>query len=201
MNSSIPPLIYHKYDPVERGELWKLLSALSLSPEARNFMWKVSHEIIAVKSFLKRRHILHDDVCPMCGVEPETIGHCLAGCRFSKPVIETVNKIVPALGGLSASSLIALSLPFCSDSQMEAPVIILTEAFLLNWTIRNEKVFNQKTVIDEIKRRLFEGRLRARVRADHSRLGETAFGAIWLQKDIEIQITCKGNQVEILFPP
>jgi hypothetical protein len=175
---------------VERGVLWKLISRLSLSPEARNFIWKVSHEIIAVKSFLKHRHIL-----------PETISHCLIECRHSTPIIQLVQKIVPSLVGLSASSLIALDLPLCSGSQVEAPVIILTEAFLLVWTIRNDKVFNQKTIIDKVKLKLFEGRLRARIRADYSRLGETAFGALWLQGNIAINISCNSNKVEIIFPP
>ena len=201
LNRSVPPLIFNKYDPVERGVLWKLISRLSLSPEARNFIWKVSHEIIAVKSFLKHRHILPDDVCPMCGVAPETISHCLIECRHSTPIIQLVQKIVPSLVGLSASSLIALDLPLCSGSQVEAPVIILTEAFLLVWTIRNDKVFNQKTIIDKVKLKLFEGRLRARIRADYSRLGETAFGALWLQGNIAINISCNSNKVEIIFPP
>ncbi len=198
---SISPTVLNSCNPVQRMALWSSLSKLPLSPEARNLVWFISHQIVAVKAFLNHRHILADNLCPMCGAAPETIEHCLVECGDSKLIIDMVTKLVPAIVGLSASAITTLNLPSGLGPEMESCTIVISEALHFNWLQRNERVFNNKITAPFSKLKMFMGRIKARIKADHHRLSGGAFEALWLQSLLHLEIHINHNQVEIIFPP
>lgn len=55
------------------SEVWKKVWAMGLSLKYGLFIWKVLHGILAVKGWgLRRRNMVNDDFCSICGVDVET---------------------------------------------------------------------------------------------------------------------------------
>ncbi|XP_026396272.1 uncharacterized protein LOC113290899 [Papaver somniferum] len=50
----------------------------------RLFLWKVSHEGLPTFKTLHSRHIVDNDTCPICKLQPETVKHCLFQCEKEK---------------------------------------------------------------------------------------------------------------------
>jgi hypothetical protein len=76
----------------ERGEssnvganriFWKSLWAMNVPGVLKNFMWKVSLNLLPTKDNLHRKKIAPDPLCPICHQERKTTGHILWGCRSS----------------------------------------------------------------------------------------------------------------------
>lgn len=65
---------------------WKSLWAMNVPGVFKNFMWKVSLNLLPTKDNLYRKKIAQDPLCPICLRERETTGHILWGCRSSQAV-------------------------------------------------------------------------------------------------------------------
>ena len=72
------------------NEVWKVIWSLNVQSKVRNFLWRSCHNSIPVKQNLKRRHILHDDVCELCKCESESVIHALWECSQLTQVWESV---------------------------------------------------------------------------------------------------------------
>lgn len=57
-----------------------------MPPKFLLFVWKVIHQILAVKDTLLRRNIMVDPLCPLCGQDVETIEHLFLRCRCAMRV-------------------------------------------------------------------------------------------------------------------
>lgn len=51
-----------------------------MSPKVRLFWWRSVTNSLHMRSALKCRHIIEDDVCPLCKVSPKTLNHALLFC-------------------------------------------------------------------------------------------------------------------------
>ncbi|XP_048502752.1 uncharacterized protein LOC125498565 [Beta vulgaris subsp. vulgaris] len=59
---------------------WVDIWSLEASPKVRNFLWRLCTNSLPVRSLLKHRHVIDDDICPRgCG-ETETPAHAIFGC-------------------------------------------------------------------------------------------------------------------------
>lgn len=79
----------------ERGEsssgtpsnsLWKYLWSLSIPSKVKMFLWRCSHNAIAVLSNLCRKNINISPYCPRCHSKHETLEHMLFQCKLSREV-------------------------------------------------------------------------------------------------------------------
>lgn len=52
----------------------------------KTFLWKACSDILPTKELLFRRHVTLDPLCPICGLESETIGHILWNCPSANDV-------------------------------------------------------------------------------------------------------------------
>jgi hypothetical protein len=66
--------------------LWKLVWGLKVSRVVQHFLWRACNDILPTKEKLHRRGITADALCPICGLEPETIIHILWNCESAKDV-------------------------------------------------------------------------------------------------------------------
>ena len=64
-------------------ELWKTCWKINTPPKVRTFIWKALKNILPLAANLKNRHITHTGVCKVCGLEEETLEHCLLLCPWT----------------------------------------------------------------------------------------------------------------------
>jgi hypothetical protein len=57
-----------------------------MSVVVKNFIWRVSSNILPTNSELTRRKVIHDDHCPICERSQETLCHALWECPSAKAV-------------------------------------------------------------------------------------------------------------------
>ena len=69
-----------KVAPNGEKNLWRSSWGLRVPNKVKNFLWRVCHDAIPIKSNLKRRHILIDSLCERCWKEDETALHALWSC-------------------------------------------------------------------------------------------------------------------------
>ena len=63
--------------------LWKDIWSLKCPSKIKHFIWRACRNILPTKSGLKKRKIITDDKCDICG-ERETSGHILWSCTTAK---------------------------------------------------------------------------------------------------------------------
>jgi hypothetical protein len=69
------------YAPTDRFVVWKKLRAKHFSPNVRNILWQISHNILPVKIFLKERNVTKDAMCAVC---EDPLTHTHVGEPFHK---------------------------------------------------------------------------------------------------------------------
>ena len=67
-----------------RTSLWKRIWQLKIPPKIRIFLWKVCVNALPTMSNLRKRGVSTDGLCPVCGLEEETILHALCRCMAVK---------------------------------------------------------------------------------------------------------------------
>lgn len=79
----------------ERGEsssgapldsFWKTLWSLPIPNKVKMFLWRCSHNVIAVLYNMNRKGIDISPYCPRCKTSDETLEHLLFQCKFSRAV-------------------------------------------------------------------------------------------------------------------
>lgn len=73
-------------DGEQMATLWKSLWKVRGPPVVKLFLWKACKNILATKENLYRHRIVSDPLCPICGLETETVGHILWRCGSAKDV-------------------------------------------------------------------------------------------------------------------
>ena len=82
-------------NPSDRGEcshcdprtpLWKRIWLLKIPPKIRIFTWKACVNALPTMSNLRKRGVSTDGLCPVCGLEDETILHALCSCSAAKEI-------------------------------------------------------------------------------------------------------------------
>ncbi|XP_059446505.1 uncharacterized protein LOC132178060 [Corylus avellana] len=62
-------------------------SAKVQSPNVeKHFLWKACKEILPTKANLRKRHVLHDKLCPICGLHAKTRYHIRWDCPSARAV-------------------------------------------------------------------------------------------------------------------
>lgn len=124
----------------QRFQLWDKVWGLGLPPKFLLFVWNVIHRILAVKDALRRRNVIVDPICPLCGLDEETIEHLFLNCNFAQRVWRASNLVLE----FSIGTPVGFSVWFSAWIN-EAPdkEVIRHSIFILwaIWRVRNDVLF------------------------------------------------------------
>lgn len=68
------------------SSMWKTIWKVRGSPVVKLFLWKACRDVLATKVNLHKRSLVADPLCPICGLEDESVGHILWECGSAKDV-------------------------------------------------------------------------------------------------------------------
>ncbi|XP_042958198.1 uncharacterized protein LOC122293794 [Carya illinoinensis] len=60
---------------------WRKLWNLNVPGVVKVFLWKALNDCLPTRNNLKKRKVIEDAYCPICGTEEETVTHALWSCR------------------------------------------------------------------------------------------------------------------------
>jgi hypothetical protein len=67
-------------EPKKREKLWSNIWKANVPPKVGMFAWRLTSNALASNTNKKVRHIIDDDTCTICGLEPEDVAHAVARC-------------------------------------------------------------------------------------------------------------------------
>jgi hypothetical protein len=73
-------------NPSNQCGIWKFIWKLNVSNPTKVFLWRACSDILPTRVNLRKRGVLDDDQCMLCGREPETVIHALWECPASQDV-------------------------------------------------------------------------------------------------------------------
>jgi hypothetical protein len=80
---------------------WKALKKIEVPPKVRIFWWRVINNFLPSKAELKRRHVIKESHCEVCGYAAEDLFHIIVECpwarRFWEAIFNTTGRKFPAL--------------------------------------------------------------------------------------------------------
>ncbi|KAK1392380.1 hypothetical protein POM88_011436 [Heracleum sosnowskyi] len=62
------------------NQAWMEIWGLEVIPKAKHFLWCLCTETLPVRSLLKHRHLIDDEICPWCNLHAETASHAIFEC-------------------------------------------------------------------------------------------------------------------------
>jgi len=74
-----------------KTDFWQKLWKLDCPPKIKHFLWRLSHNTLAVKNILKRRGMKIDTCCSLCQRLDEDGGHLFLRCKEVKGVWRELN--------------------------------------------------------------------------------------------------------------
>ena len=66
--------------------VWAAIWKLRIPNKIKVFGWRACHDILPTRRNLKKKRILMDDVCPLCGLSQESTIHALWECTIAQDV-------------------------------------------------------------------------------------------------------------------
>ena len=122
-----------------RTPLWKRIRQLKIPPKIRIFTWKACVNALPTMSNLRRRGVNTDGLCPVCGLEAESICHALLKCGSVKRILDLWNESPIVIGAENMDfSYLALNLV---DAGTPRDMELLVVVAWTIWHSRNLKVF------------------------------------------------------------
>jgi hypothetical protein len=120
------------------SDVWDKIWRMKVPNVEKHFLWKASHEILPTRANLFRRKIIDDPLCPICGLEEETVFHILWQCSSAMDVwSEGVRKFQKsAHGGPNFLQVVEDMFSTCDEEEMRLFVGLARRI----WLRRNESV-------------------------------------------------------------
>jgi hypothetical protein len=166
------------YAPTDRIIVWRRLRANHFSPNARNLLWQISHNILPIKTFLKERTVLDDDTCSVCNSQAESMQHRFFDCPINIPTWELIHKFLPFLKNLDLIQAMDLAFGLPPSLQRGAE-ILFSEGLYTLWTARNEVTFGRRQYDGPSVRELAARRIKVRLKAEYRLYGSQQFTDRW----------------------
>lgn len=66
--------------PSSCNVVWKIILQLKVSNPTKSFLWRACSNILPTRVNLCKRGVVENDLCTMCGREPESVAHALWSC-------------------------------------------------------------------------------------------------------------------------
>ena len=73
------------------ADFWNKIWKLECPPKVKHFLWRMSHNTLAVKRMLKRRGVKTDTLCSMCNRLDEDGAHLFFKCKEAKTAWRELN--------------------------------------------------------------------------------------------------------------
>ncbi|XP_024171911.1 uncharacterized protein LOC112177904 [Rosa chinensis] len=67
-------------DYTENNSPWKFIWSLPIPPKLKTFLWVLCHGKLPTNVQRARRHLTHDDSCPICHIASESLSHLFKDC-------------------------------------------------------------------------------------------------------------------------
>lgn len=71
---------------IEESTHWKKIWRAKEPQRVRAFLWLLWHGKILINSERRRRHMMKNDMCLVCGIGLETINHAMRDCTFTSSI-------------------------------------------------------------------------------------------------------------------
>lgn len=130
-------------------ESWHTIWNAKVPQKIKQFMWKVYHNALPVKSNLYRRKISNSPICTICQDEEETVEHTLLLCPWTRPVWCSLQLCHPSsrIGSATVDQWITQTLSDTHDAKELAAALFVT---LWNiWKMRNEVIYQEKNTLPD----------------------------------------------------
>ena len=121
--------------------IWKL----DTPPKIKHVWWKVAHNSISTAENLRKRKMVADSTCQLCGKHQETTNHLIFQCRASKEIWSMTPSIQISGDNLLSNSLIenvSMLLTLNNNQRKEAHIFPFIGWRI--WKMRNDLIFNGK---------------------------------------------------------
>jgi hypothetical protein len=104
-----------------------------------HFLWKACNDILPTKEKLHERGITTDALCPVCGLETETVSHILWSCESAKDMWSECCRVIQKCSSIEVgfSSLFEILLEMLNEEEMQLMVGVERQI----WLRRNAVVF------------------------------------------------------------
>ena len=170
-------------DP-SRTRMWPALGDKLFDPRARDLLWRIGHEILTVRQTLKMRGMNVPQQCGLCNRHDESVEHLFVFCPVVAPLWHLVNAVCSVITGcstpLTVDEVLYLQTQRSNVTVYRRPVVLVTSELLgAIWSARNANVFKHRRQATPDIKALFLHRLRARIKADFSRLPREVFASVW----------------------
>lgn len=63
---------------------WNFIWKLKIPPIIKFFLWQLNHKILPTFSFLKKRNIIHNEICKWCNQDIECVDHLFIRCTLAR---------------------------------------------------------------------------------------------------------------------
>jgi ribonuclease HI len=74
------------------SEIWRIMWQLQIPNAVKMFLWKACHNLLPTKDNLLKRGVVQESLCPICGLETESITHILWSCSSAMDVWSVCGK-------------------------------------------------------------------------------------------------------------
>ena len=136
-------------------KVWKLNSP----PKIKHFWWRVAHNAIPTAENLRRRKMVADNTCQLCGERSETTNHLIFNCRISKQIWSMTPSMEIKGDNLSSNSLLEnVSMMLTLNNNQREDASIFPFIGWRIWKMRNDLIFNgkKKAIPDIINQALID---------------------------------------------
>lgn len=139
--------------PDGRRSCWKLIWSCEVPPTVRNHAWKVATNALPTWQKKFSRGLENDDICPVCGDEPEVNFHPFLRCPLSRELWRTMSSVwtlleIDLVQNIGKEWLLCALAPL---SDVERSMLLMT--IWRAWIIRNEVVHNKPPPLMEASKR------------------------------------------------
>lgn len=69
-----------------KKDVWKICWQLQVPNMVKMFLWRALNNLLLARSNLRRRGVVQDIRCPLCGLEEENVAHVLWNCPAASDV-------------------------------------------------------------------------------------------------------------------
>ncbi|CAN0907190.1 Transposon TX1 uncharacterized 149 kDa protein [Linum grandiflorum] len=121
---------------------WRWMWNLPLPPKLTLFLWRCSHNALATRDNLHRRHCSASARCPACSSREESLSHCLFACSHARPIW---SHFLPNWNPPDARmDFLSWFTGLCWGDPSLSPVLITAICWNI-WKARNEMAFRDAT--------------------------------------------------------
>jgi hypothetical protein len=185
------PRISRKHPGINFEPTWKAVSYRALNPQARDLGFKIVHEILPTKDFLRKYVFIKNPKCCLCKSQTESIQHIFKLCPQIKLILNFYSAATDSSEQETDLNLFQLTNE--KEDLQQFKLIVKSELALEIWKTRNRLEKKQGETSPSQLLINSKNALKNRISLDYYIQGEQDFRRRWCGKPLPITISC--NQV------